>query len=190
MPEKKVNKIIESAIKIFAQVGYEGASVDAIVEDADVAKGTFYYYFKSKEDLLISIIKNGIDRLSQDMLKKSVSYKSPSRKIKSIITSQFHFFITNADLCRVLLSEVWKLESKWKKEYVTIRNQYIKALSRAIKVGQKSGDFNNIIDPVEASNAIFGMVATSALDYVMTAKKCPGDLIRTISTMAVRGLRQ
>lgn len=53
MAMNKKLKIIQVATKIFASDGYENASVDAIVEKAGVAKGTFYYYFKTKDDLFL-----------------------------------------------------------------------------------------------------------------------------------------
>lgn len=53
--------IIESAIKLFKEKGYYKTSVDEIVDNAGVAKGTFYYYFKQKEDVLLTIINNDFD---------------------------------------------------------------------------------------------------------------------------------
>lgn len=49
--------IMEEAVKLFAEKGYYATSVQEIVEKCEIAKGSFYHYFQSKEELLISIFK-------------------------------------------------------------------------------------------------------------------------------------
>ena len=185
--DKKV-KIIEAATKVFAKEGFQDASVDEIVKIAEVAKGTFYYYFKSKDDLFLALIGTGTDKLSEKMVEESNKSSDPIEKIKTIIDSQYKFFGANQDLCLVLLSEIWRLESKWRQKYSTKRDQYVKALKQAIEVGQKDNIFDKKIDSKIASIAIFGMVATSALDYLASGKKLPGKTKDTITKIAVNGL--
>ena len=52
LPEEKKDKIIKAAKIEFARVPFEQTSIKNIVEDADIARGSFYQYFESKEDLL------------------------------------------------------------------------------------------------------------------------------------------
>ena len=52
LSEEKKDKIIKAAKKEFARVPFEQTSIKNIVEDADIARGSFYQYFESKEDLL------------------------------------------------------------------------------------------------------------------------------------------
>ena len=113
--DKKL-KIIQVATKVFASDGYENASVDMIVEKAGVAKGTFYYYFKTKDDLFLSMFKTGVEQLSLFMADEAKKYDSPADRIKAIIESQYAFFSENRDLCRMLISEIWQFESKWKQK--------------------------------------------------------------------------
>lgn len=185
----KKTKLLEASIKIFARAGYGNASVDEIVETAGVAKGTFYYYFKSKEDLFLSLIGNGIKNLSCDMLAEVSKYDKATDQISAIIASQYKFFVENHDLCRVLLSEIWRFESKWKQRYIPSRNQYIEALEKAISTGQDDYEFSSNLDPVVASAAIFGMVATSALDNIITGKHKTKATVQMITNMAIGGLK-
>ncbi len=58
---QKMDDIIRSAVKEFAQHSYHEASFNRIIKNAKLGKGTMYYYFRSKEDLFMTIIK-GIEQ--------------------------------------------------------------------------------------------------------------------------------
>ncbi|HZG54862.1 FAD-dependent oxidoreductase [Paenibacillus sp.] len=49
---KKRQRVVETAVRLFVERGYEQVSVDEIIQAANISKGTFYHYFESKEDLL------------------------------------------------------------------------------------------------------------------------------------------
>ena len=55
-PEKRRAEIVETADRLFRQHGYAKCSVEMIIREIGVAKGTFYYYFKSKPDILEAIV--------------------------------------------------------------------------------------------------------------------------------------
>jgi AcrR family transcriptional regulator len=60
-PEIRKGEILDAAEKLFAAKGYEAATVNDILTEVNIAKGTFYYHFKSKEDVLDGIVKRQID---------------------------------------------------------------------------------------------------------------------------------
>ena len=59
--EKTRNEIVLAAEKVFARKGYNGASMDDIVEESGLSKGALYGYFKSKEDLFLALRARRID---------------------------------------------------------------------------------------------------------------------------------
>ena len=58
-------EIIQTAEKLFRENGYSNTPVDAIIKEMGVAKGTYYYYFKSKEDVLEAIVEHQLNQLVQ-----------------------------------------------------------------------------------------------------------------------------
>ncbi|ERK11537.1 Transcriptional regulator, TetR family [Serratia fonticola AU-P3(3)] len=54
-PEQRRAEILQTASELFQEIGYESTSVDSIVRSAGIAKGTFYYYFKSKDEVLAAL---------------------------------------------------------------------------------------------------------------------------------------
>ena len=62
---EKRELILETALEIFATYGYHGASISMIAQHAGIAKGLLYNYFESKEELLKSILNEGIEELTK-----------------------------------------------------------------------------------------------------------------------------
>ena len=67
LSNEKQQKVINSAKKEFARVPIQEVSIKNIVEDAGIARGRFYQYFESKEDLLIYIIKENVEELNNKL---------------------------------------------------------------------------------------------------------------------------
>lgn len=62
-PEIRRQEILAAAEKLLAKNGYENTSIEAIIKDAGIAKGTFYYYFKSKKEILHALVELARDDL-------------------------------------------------------------------------------------------------------------------------------
>jgi len=88
-PETRKNEIIDAAERLFAAKGYETATVNNILEAVKIAKGTFYYYFKSKEEVLDAIIRRrndaGMEKANAIALDPNLS---PVQKIIAVIMAQ------------------------------------------------------------------------------------------------------
>ena len=60
--ERRKQELLQIAYRMFISRGYENTSVDEIIEEADIAKGTYYYYFETKEQMLEEVIGMMIDQ--------------------------------------------------------------------------------------------------------------------------------
>lgn len=62
-PEERRAEIVDTAERLFREIGYAKCSVEMIIREIGVAKGTFYYYFKSKPDILQAIVDTTLDKI-------------------------------------------------------------------------------------------------------------------------------
>lgn len=62
--EERKNEIIKTSEKLFNEKGFNNTSVESIIKEIGVAKGTFYYYFKSKEEVLKAIVDLQLDQIA------------------------------------------------------------------------------------------------------------------------------
>lgn len=71
LPQEKKDKIILAAKKEFSRVSFEETSIKNIVEDAGIARGSFYQYFESKEDLLKYLMYDNMQK-ADEIVKKAI----------------------------------------------------------------------------------------------------------------------
>ena len=103
-PGKK--KTLESAIKLFAKQGYNGTSTLQIAKVAGVSQATVFKYFKTKEELLYSIIVPVIPKLISSFLGRIQKAKSVQELISYIVRDRFEFLEENKNTVKIVFSEL------------------------------------------------------------------------------------
>ncbi|MDM8526553.1 TetR/AcrR family transcriptional regulator, partial [Desulfococcaceae bacterium HSG8] len=96
--DEKRKRIINSATSLFAEKGFNDASMLEIAKKADVAEGTVYEYFSNKENLLVSI---PVEKLGQ--LYNNISENAYERKIREIILKIFQFYNNEKNYSTILV---------------------------------------------------------------------------------------
>src|SRR5512141_613459 len=66
-PQERKVELIDAAERLFSAKGYGETAVSDIVHDLNVAQGTFYYYFKSKEDILKAVIEHDLQTMRDEV---------------------------------------------------------------------------------------------------------------------------
>ena len=85
--EKRKQELLQIAYRLFLSQGYENTSVDEIIEAAGIAKGTFYYYFQSKEQMLEAVIGMMIEAEAEVARQVLASEMTVPQKIVGIVSS-------------------------------------------------------------------------------------------------------
>lgn len=163
--EINVNKtkklIFESAIKIFSESGYRGATMDDIAANAGLAKGTLYYHFVSKEEIFNFIVEEGIQILQNQVMEIQKQDINPIDKLIEISRTQLSFLYGYTDFFKVVMSQLWGHEKRQDELREKIRN-YIKEIEINIK---KAMEMNEIEqgDSEFMSYEFFGTLCSAAV---------------------------
>ncbi|HEY0993860.1 MAG TPA: helix-turn-helix domain-containing protein, partial [Kofleriaceae bacterium] len=80
----KRERILAAAERIFARHGFFAARVSEVAKEAGVADGTIYLYFKSKDDLLISVFENRMAHVN-DQLRTAIADLPPGEQLRAFI---------------------------------------------------------------------------------------------------------
>ena len=153
--EKKVNnriKILNAAWKLFEEKGYEETTVDEIIEATNTSKGTFYHYFKSKEDLL-SLFSYIFDERYEELSKKLDVDMNSFDKLMVLCDECFCTIENDYSLELVARMNSSHLFSKNSKHLLDKNRIYYKLLRNVIAEGQQRGHIRDDLSPAEIIKA-------------------------------------
>ncbi len=95
--QARIELILKAGARVFAKEGYHDASMDMIAEEAELGKSTLYYYYKSKDDLLLAVLASGVEQFFMNLEEDFNHIKDPVEQIRNVIYRSVEFFEDNPD---------------------------------------------------------------------------------------------
>ena len=165
-PDKR-DRILRAAIRVFAQNGFYATRVSEIAKAAGVADGTIYLYFKNKDDVLISIFEEGIQRLLAILRDVAASDAPAEARIAKIIELQLGLLEDQRDLAEVITVNL-RQSSQLLKQYATpLFMEYIDVLAGIVRDGQEQGVFRADLSPRVVARSLFGALDALLLTWAL-----------------------
>ena len=167
-PGKK--KTIEAAIKLFAKQGYHGTSTLQIAKEAGVSQATVFKYFKTKEDLLYSIIVPVIPKLFLNFLKRTQNTNSLEELISYVVEDRMVFLKENKDTIKIVYSEILTNENFKTQLIDSIKITFEKINFKAIlkKYRETNPEINENLSISEIIRSFAGPISTySAQRFIL-----------------------
>jgi AcrR family transcriptional regulator len=184
-------KLFDAAMELIGERGFTDASVDEIVDRAGVAKGTVYYHFEGKAELVEALIE---DRMQPLVVAFNTAAENnaddPRAAIDAIVRAELGFLTDRKSFSKLLLTELWRENRLWRDTLVRLRGELMDVIHGVIARGIESGAFRTDVDPDFGASALFGMTATVALDWLAFNPDQPLDAVATqITKVAWNALR-
>lgn len=165
--EATKQKMFDAMVELMGSRGYGDVSVDEIAERAGVAKGTIYYHYVSKAELMEALITDRLGPAVESFRAEAANNaEDPAGALRRVMRIELEFFCKQRSFARLILSEIWREDRGWRDAILRFREELLGALVGAIEAGRRSGEFRADVNPRFAAKAIFGMTATAALDYL------------------------
>jgi TetR/AcrR family fatty acid metabolism transcriptional regulator len=133
--EGRRKQIIEAAMREFAKNGYHKTEVATIAQRAGVSKGTIYNYFENKEELLIGVIDDGFQSLSERMQEILSSSGDPIQKLSDTFKAYLAFFETPEEFSQILLKEAVHIIPRVRGQYSGHLLEHVEYLEKIIRDG-------------------------------------------------------
>lgn len=151
-------KIIETSIELFDQKGFKETSVQEIVEAMGVTKGAFYYYYKSKEELLKDICISYIEDLlqQQQRILQNVE-KSCTEKLHEIVYMLLRNIKARRKSARIFFREMRHLHEAHLQEIKAKRRAFRENYQKLIEEGIAKGEFKQTPIPHMVTFGILGI---------------------------------
>ncbi|ASF38086.1 TetR family transcriptional regulator [Halobacillus halophilus] len=159
-------KMIDVSIHLFDKKGFTETSIQEIVDELGVTKGTFYYYFTNKQELLTTIHLNFIEFLlkKQDEILQDEA-KDSREKLRAMIYMVLQSINERKKSARIFFREMRNLGPKYLEQNVEKRDQFRKNLQQLVEEGIRKGEFQEDLHADMVTRGILGMTNWSYYWY-------------------------
>jgi AcrR family transcriptional regulator len=174
---RRINEkiMLEAALSLFAEKGYNSTSMDSIAKQAKVSKGNLYNYFKNKEALLESVLQNGIDQFSELYTDNQIELESED-DFEQFLRANFEILKVNKSFWKLYYSLVTqsKVQHFFQKIFSPFLEQYVKVFQTYF---YKKGDEN----PNATAMLLGSIIDGVSLDFIIMEDSYPlEDVIKKI----------
>ena len=132
--DSRKENILRAAATVFAERGFEGASVREVATRAGIGLSGLYYYFQSKEALLFAIQSNVFSTLVQSLKERIEKLDDSERRLHAVIENHLEYSISNAEELKICVHELESLSGVYFLEVLRLRREYY-ALVKSIVAG-------------------------------------------------------
>jgi AcrR family transcriptional regulator len=158
--EDRRKQILGVALRHFADRGYAGTSVQAIADEAKVAKPMLYYYFQSKAGLFQALNDNAHEERFRVLHAAAESGRTLREKLTAVLLALFKFNATHREAVRLCFSTAFAAPGEMPPElsYKDRCKRGFEFIHGLMKAGQKSGELTGDFDSKELTMAWYGLM--------------------------------
>jgi TetR/AcrR family transcriptional regulator, cholesterol catabolism regulator len=156
--DQKLEFILRTAARIFAEKSYHSTSMRDISRETNVSLAGLYHYCRSKEELLFLIQDNCFGRVLERLEQQLGEVDDPVAKLTIFIENHLSFFAANMAEMKVLSHEAESLRGTLH-EHVSVRKEnYTRLARRILQDVQEASQNKEPVDLTVATYALFGMM--------------------------------
>jgi len=192
--DRKLVEILRTAAAVFAEVGFDPASIRMVADRAGVSVAGLYYYVHSKDELLYLIQYHVFDGLvrrfetdSEQMLADGGEKARPEARLFRFIHNHLDHFLTDMDSLTVCTRELRRLNGDYLQQVEALQRSYF---SQAFEIFQELCSIQNGIqmDPRTATLAMFGAINWVSTWYDPASDKSARELAEELVKLYLHGV--
>lgn len=163
--------LLRAATETFAARGFFNAQVADVARAAGVAAGTVYLYFRSKDDLLISIFDKTMKEAIAEGRESIAALTDPTERLRTI--ARLHLDRMGRDRALAVVFQVELRQStKFMERFSTTHlRDYLGIIRDIVAAGQREGTFRSDVNPTLAAKLLFGMLDEMATNWILSKRR-------------------
>jgi len=163
--------IIEAALEAFSEYGYHDCPVSKIARKANIADGTIYLYFANKEEVLISVFQEKINRLITDIEKSTEDCTNSWEKIEVLVRYHMSSLGNNRVLANFLQIQLRQSSNNIRRGIAIPLKKFYFLIENFVIEGQKEGVIDSLINAKIARKLIFGTIDEVVSCWVLSRRQ-------------------
>jgi TetR/AcrR family transcriptional regulator, fatty acid metabolism regulator protein len=190
--EDKRRQLLDAAVRVFARKGFHASRVGDIAEEAGVAHGLLYHYFKSKDQVLEAVFQENWNLLVARVESVEETDEPAADQLRHIAAIVLRTWLHLPDVVRVVIQEFGR--SPELAERIGELTLPIDALERVITRGIERGEFRKDIEPTFAATVVYGSIDELLTGWVLgrlpSGEEDVAKAEQTLVEIILAGLRQ
>lgn len=141
--EFRCAEILDAARQVFARRGFNQATVDDIAEAAGVAKGTLYLYFRSKDNIYMAALKQGVSLMNEETRRRVEESVTAAEKIRAFIAARIEYCEKNREFFQIYHAEFGKIlrhPADIGRDFLEMYNQQARLLESVLREAAARGE--------------------------------------------------
>lgn len=167
----KRDAILRAATDVFAERGYFTAQVADVARAAGVAAGTVYLYFRSKDDLLISIFERTMREGLAEGRAAVADVRDPGERLRRLARLHLARLGRDRNLAVVFQVELRQSTKFMERLSSTLLRDYLGLIRAAIADGQRDGTFRPELNPTATAKILFGALDEMATNWMLSKRR-------------------
>lgn len=185
---KKNQRIIESATKVFSEKGFTDATISEIARGANFVNSGIYSYYKNKESLLFKVIENFLIKSCDGIFEHLQGIQGAENKLRKAIWFHCKSYSGNKNEIKIIL-EARSYPRFYKSTAYTALKEYSRFFTEIIEEGIQDGPFKTISSPALLRDIILGTVDHIAINWTLKDSANPLELSEKIYDTIMRAVR-
>jgi TetR/AcrR family fatty acid metabolism transcriptional regulator len=167
----KRDAILQAATRVFARRGFFQSQVADIARVAGVAAGTVYLYFRSKDDLLVSVFDRTMREALAEGREALAGIGDARERLRRIARLHLERLGRDRDLAVVFQVELRQSTKFMERFSSTLLRDYLEMIRSTIADGQQQGVFRSEISATTAAKVFFGALDEMATNWILTRRR-------------------
>jgi len=173
--DQRRKALLKAATRVFARKGYWSASISDIIRAAGVARGTFYIYFRSKQDIFAAIVNDFREEekslIRADEQDPPVTRENLRARTRTSLLRWLEFYFRNLDAAKIVVRDANMIDPSAARKRDAIRRAVESAVVRNFAHRQKLGLYGRSVSPELASHFMLGMFDEIAATLLQHARR-------------------
>jgi TetR/AcrR family fatty acid metabolism transcriptional regulator len=163
----KPQQIIEAAVRVFAREGYYNSRVSDIAREAGIAAGTIYLYFKTKDDILVTLFRDKMAEFVGALRKAIAGEPDAASKVRRLVSLHFRMLEENPDLAEVVQVELRQGQKFFRGASSQEIGAYFALIGSVLDEGVAERRFRSDLPVKVATKMLFGAMDQMATSWVL-----------------------
>jgi len=172
---KTKRRIFKTAIKLFAEKGFDNAGIEEITAVSGVAKGSLYYHFETKEEIFDTLLDSGFKLLSNSIEIKFRHRETAREKLEALILILIKIVVLYEEFMVVVISNSLTENERSKKCQKAVDDFCLK-VKEVLDEGVKNGEFKPCDTQIQSYN-VFAIAYSTALYRIKMEKNITSNEI-------------